>query len=248
MALYYSTCLRNRLLGLQGNIVYAKGTTLSFADNGASSDTIVASDSTFIASGFREGMLLWVLGASNTSNCLSGVECLEVASGVLTVPTGQFHSDVGLATTYIVGAYGGSLRDIMAGGCIEIYSGSIPATADAAITGSTVAIITLSSGAWTAGSPVNGLFLGAASAGSISKATGTWSGVGLISPSGVMTHFRGKGNATDANGADTTYIYPRIQGTVGVGSSYNLNVVSTTLALGATLTIDTATFTPAAYV
>ena len=32
----------------------------------------------------------------------------KVTAGVLTVPTGQFHSDVGLATTYIVGAYGGS--------------------------------------------------------------------------------------------------------------------------------------------
>ena len=42
---------------MTGNIVYAKGTTLSFADNGASSDTIVAADSTFIASGFLEGIV-----------------------------------------------------------------------------------------------------------------------------------------------------------------------------------------------
>ena len=249
MALYYSTCLRNKLLGMQGSVVSAGASTnFSYADNGASNDAITDSGKGFISAGFYEGMLIWTYGSSNTSNNLAGEELLEVTSSDIQVATGKFHSDVFLTTTRIVGSKGGSLRDVLAGGVIDIFSGSVPATADAAITGSLVCRISLSSGTWAAGSPVNGLFLGAVSAGSIRKATGTWSGVGLVSPSAVMTHFRWKANATDADGADTTYIYPRIQGTVGVGSSYNLNVVSTTLAVGATLTIDTATFTPAAYV
>jgi prepilin-type processing-associated H-X9-DG protein len=249
MALYYSTALRNALLGLQGSIIHAgRSTNFAYVDGGESADTITDSGSTFITTGFYEGMKIWTYGSSDTGNNLAGVELTEVTQGTLTFATGTVNSaEAFLTTTDLIGAKGGSLRDLFAGGCIEIYSGSIPATADAAITGSLVCRITLASGAWTAGSPVNGLFFGAASAGAISKASGTWSGVGLISPSATMTHFRLKGNVSDANGADTTTYY-RIQGTVGVGTSYNLNVTSTTLALGATLTIDTCTFTPAAYV
>lgn len=134
----------------------------------------------------------------------------------------------GLATTF-------------ANGVIEIYSGGQPATADAAVTGTLLGTATLASGAFTPGSPTNGLTWGAAASGAVAK-SGTWSFNGTAA--GTAGWFRFKGNAADAGGVSA--VLPRMDGSVGV-SGADLNIANITIAVGAPTTIDTFIWTqPAA--
>jgi len=247
MALYYSTCLRNFLASRQGRVkAFFSGATLDYYDNGGSPDTITESGNGLITAGFAPNMLITTKNATTGGNNITNVTLTAVVAGTLSFATGTLAgTEVFPAAGCVIGCSGGSLRDILMDGVINIYNGSIPASADAATAGNIVATITLSSAAWAAGAFANGLELGDAVAGVVSKVSGeVWSGAGLINPSGSMTYFRWVANASDPGTADTTpFLYPRIQGTVGVGTSYNLNVSSTALALSVTLTIDTASFT-----
>ena len=128
-----------------------------------------------------------------------------------------------------------------ANGVIEIYSGSQPATADAAVTGTLLGTVTLASGAFTPGSSTNGLTFAAASGGAVAK-SGTWSFNGVAA--GTAGWFRFKGNATDAGAISA--VLPRMDGSVGV-SGADLNIGNVTIAVGAPTTIDSFTWTqPAA--
>lgn len=143
------------------------------------------------------------------------------------------------------------LRDNLAGttgfastfanGVIEIYSGAQPATADSAVTGTLLGTVTLASGAFTPGSPTNGLTFAAASGGAVSK-SGVWSFNGVAV--GTAGWFRLKGNATDAGGASTTL--PRMDGSIAV-SGADLNLSNIAIAVSSPVTVDTFTWTqPAA--
>lgn len=127
------------------------------------------------------------------------------------------------------------------GGVIEIYTGSQPASADAAVTGTLLGTVTLNSGAFTPGSMTNGLTFAAPSGGSVSK-SGVWSFNGIAA--GTAGWFRFKGNASDAGGASTTL--PRMDGSVAV-SGGDLNLSNIAIAIGAPNTIDTFTYTQPAY-
>lgn len=139
------------------------------------------------------------------------------------------------------------LRNLLAGttgfsaafanGCIEIYTGTQPATADSAPTGTLLGTVTLNSGAFTPGSPTNGLTFAAAANGAVSK-SGTWSFNGVAN--GVAGWFRLKANAVDAGGISTTAI--RLDGSVAT-SGADLNLSNITIATGAPNTIDTFTWT-----
>jgi len=119
-------------------------------------------------------------------------------------------------------------------GVLHIYSGSQPATADAAATGTALLKITVGSGAFSHGVATNGLDFDASSAGVLSKAAAeTWSGVGLAD--GTAGWFRFVGNATDALGVSTTL--PRIDGRVST-SGAELNLSNLSIATGATTTVD----------
>lgn len=124
-----------------------------------------------------------------------------------------------------------------ANGVMEIYSGTQPATADAAVTGTLLGTVTLNSGAFTPGSPTNGLTFAAASGGSVSK-SGVWSFNGISV--GVAGYFRLKGNAVDAGALST--VLPRLDGSVAV-SGADLNLSNISIAIGAPNTIDTFTWT-----
>lgn len=124
-----------------------------------------------------------------------------------------------------------------ANGIIEIRSGSQPVSADNAVSGVLLGIVTLSSGAFTPGSPTNGLTFAAASGGSVSK-SGTWSFVGLAK--GTAGWFRFKGNGVDEGGASTSL--PRLDGSVGT-SGANLNLSNISIEVGAPTTIDSFTWT-----
>jgi len=132
-----------------------------------------------------------------------------------------------------------------ANGVIDIYSGSQPANADLAPTGTKLGRVTLASGAFTAGNTLNGLTFAAAADGVASK-SGTWSFNGIAA--GTAGWFRLKTNA----GADTdtddsaTKAQARMDGSIAT-SGGDMNLSNITIAVSAPTTIDSFTATiPAA--
>ena len=133
-------------------------------------------------------------------------------------------------------------KTIFTDSVLEIYSGSAPATADDAETGTKLCRITVSSGTFTAGSAAAGLEFGTPSAGVIAKASAeVWSGVNLAT--GTAGYYRLYSNAY-STGSSASHI--RLQGTVGT-SGADMTVASTAFTSGATTTVDTFSITlPAA--
>lgn len=121
----------------------------------------------------------------------------------------------------------GSLKAILDSGFIDIYSGTPPASADDAASGTKLCRISNNS----TGTGIT--FNASAASGALQKNSGeTWSGVNLAS--GTATYYRHV-TASDTAGASTTE--QRIQGTVGVaGADMNLSDVS--LTISATQTLD----------
>ncbi|MEK7425740.1 MAG: hypothetical protein AAB131_18095 [Actinomycetota bacterium] len=121
----------------------------------------------------------------------------------------------------------GSARAALAAGFVKIFSGTPPATADAAETGTLLCTISINS----SGTGVN--LATSAAAGIIQKSgSEVWSGVN--GATGAAGYFRHVG-AADTGAISTTE--PRVQGTVGtVGTDMELN--STSLVAAATQTLD----------
>ena len=120
-------------------------------------------------------------------------------------------------------------KTALTAGFIKIYSGTVPASSEAAL-GSAVLLVTISNnssgtGLTFAATPVGGV---------LSKnAAETWSGVNAAS--GTATFYRFV-TAADSGSASTTE--SRLQGTVGVtGEGINLTA-GTALASAATTSID----------
>jgi len=122
-----------------------------------------------------------------------------------------------------------SVKDIFDGGFIKVYSGTVPADANASIGSATLLCTYSNNGTGT------GLDLAASAAdGSITKdTTQTWKGSAVAT--GTASFFR-YSQTGDAGGADTS-TYMRIQGTVG-NSLADLNVANTTLTSGQEYVID----------
>lgn len=118
-------------------------------------------------------------------------------------------------------------KTTMAAGFIKIYSGSPPTNGDAAVTGTLLCTISISSGGTGINMDVT------AAAGVLAKAPAeTWSGVNAAT--GTAGYFRHVA-AGDTGVLSTTQ--PRLQGLVGtVGSDLNLTSVS--LVAAATQTVD----------
>lgn len=125
----------------------------------------------------------------------------------------------------------GSLKAALANGFVKVYAcalADIPATADAAITGSHTLLWTVYGDGISAG--VN---LGTASGGVIGKDAGeTWAGTVLATGNAVFCRIVG---ASDTGAASTTE--PRLQGNVGVAGA-ELNLSSVTLTSGETKQIN----------
>jgi hypothetical protein len=121
----------------------------------------------------------------------------------------------------------GSLKSIFAAGFIKIYSGSAPADADAAVTGTLLCTISISSG----GTGIN--FAASAASGVLQKnGSEVWSGVNAAT--GTAGYFRHVA-AGDTGASSTTEA--RIQGSVATAGG-ELNLTSVSLTSGATQTID----------
>ncbi len=129
------------------------------------------------------------------------------------------------------------LNGALANGVLRIYSGAQPASADAGVTGTLLCEVTLDGGAFSHGSPTNGLNFDTPVSGSVSKPIGdTWKGNGVAD--GVAGWARFYGNGADAGGSSTTL--PRIDMSVGKGTG-DLQVSNVNVAVGAPITIDVAT-------
>jgi hypothetical protein len=122
------------------------------------------------------------------------------------------------------------LKDLFNGGHIKLYTGSQPASADYTESGSLVVTITSSSG-------TAGLDFGTASAGSLPKGSGVWSGV--VAAAGIVGWGRlyGTGGTTGTSSSEV-----RADFNVGVSGS-DLEIANSSLSLSATQTIDTFTLT-----
>jgi hypothetical protein len=119
----------------------------------------------------------------------------------------------------------GSFKGTMATAKLMIYSGTAPADADAATTGTLLCTVTGPTAAALAWDT-------SALGGVISKSPSqTWSGT---CSAGTAGYYRVV-NSADTGASSTTQ--PRIQGTVDVAGA-DLNLSSTTFAGGATQTID----------
>ena len=140
-------------------------------------------------------------------------------------------------------AGGKSHADILANGIMALFGGTIPASADDAEGATPLILITLSSGAFTAGVSTNGINFDVCTAGVLYKKVGEiWSGVGTseaASPGVVATWGRFYSNAY-VTGASTTS--ERVDFDVAT-SGATLNLGNTLILENATTTVDNASLT-----
>lgn len=134
-----------------------------------------------------------------------------------------------------------TLKTDLANGKIDFYSGSQPNSPDNAPTGTLIGSATLGGAAWTAGSATAGVEFGTPSAGSLDKApTEEWKFTCVNA--GTIGYGRFIANTTAGSGSlssadtgisDTSYVYPRIDFSVGVTSGDCL-MTKVTYAVGET--------------
>lgn len=235
-----STGLINAITGKQADIVACNvDDDIALVDGGGGSDTITAVGNDFITAGLQTGDFIYVFGATVAADNLTGTQATTVAAGTITLPTSTFDTgQIAGNPLAICAARGGSLRDLFHRGVIRIYSGSQPASADTAESGTLLVTITSSSGAFVAGAPSNGLEFEAPTAGVLPKSTTqTWSGTAAAT--GTAGWGRLYDNAYTTGASSTAVRYDFSVGTSGA----DLNLSSTSIVSGATITIDTFTIT-----
>ena len=234
MAFRFSTGLRNRILG---KVPTLTATDLAQVDD----ETITGVAAAFITTGFLPGML--VLHTGFTGGGLNGISLLtKVEAGTLTFSStySTFVND-GAGESVVLTAYGQSYRELFDYSALHVYSGSAPATADAAETGTLLFKATKDAGAHTAGTTTNGIRFEAAAdvaSGVLSLLSSeTYQGVGLAN--GTAGYFRLYDNLL-ITGSSTTSV--RVQGSVG-NSGADCILSSTSIVTGATTTIDSIDIT-----
>lgn len=245
MALQLSTGLVNKMMGMQATLKgFFQGVTGAYVEGGTT-DQITASGNNLQTSGFAPGQIIWTKGSTTSGNNMAGVELVYVSPGVMGFTGGTIVSETFAAATCAISFTGGSVRDIFHHGVLRIFSGTVPSTADAAITGTLLAQISISNRTFVAGQfydssgNVAGLTFGAATAGVIGMTSGeVWSGTAVAS--GTATHYRIVGNASDANTLSTSL--PRIQGTVST-SGADATMPSTSITTSQVITVSSWTYT-----
>jgi hypothetical protein len=236
MALRLSSGLRDAMLDYKARAIDLKvATTISFGDGDGTGGTDTINDSGSGLSGFSVGDMITVAGS--TSNNVTA-EILSVVAGKIEVAAGTLTTEAAGDTVILAAARGGSLSDLMKFGRLDIYTGSQPADADSAETGTKLVSITSSSGSFTPGQEANGLLMGAVSSFALQRETGqTWSGVAVAT--GTAGYFRFYDNAA-TTGASTTA--KRFDGSIAT-SGAQLNMSNTSITTSGTTTIDTVTIT-----
>jgi hypothetical protein len=132
------------------------------------------------------------------------------------------------------------LHDLFAYGTILFYSGAQPTLADDAVSGVLIAQATVDGGSFTPGSSTHGLTFNAPTAGVLTKATAEiWKVKGIAG--GLINYFRLVGNAEDLGASSATL--PRIQGSCGQGSGYDISLSNLSPSIGSLATFDSFTVT-----
>jgi len=206
-------------------------TTIAAVDTPVLTD----SDSQFLIEGFRPGQRMEVSGFTGTAanNQLYVVGDVTAGSMVVTVEVDLVSDAAGEEVTLTL--YPQSFRDVMDYGVLAIYTGSQPATADIAPTGTLLLLISEASGAFVAGAVANGLNFDEPVAGVIGKNSTVWSDAGLAT--GTAGWFRFYSNSYLSMGAGAGAASVCFDGSVGT-SGADLNLSSTSIVLAATTTID----------
>lgn len=124
-----------------------------------------------------------------------------------------------------------------ANGIIEIRTGPQPVSADDAPTGTLLGVVTLNGGAFTPGTPTNGLTFAAASGGTVEK-SGVWKFKGLVA--GQAGWFRFKANALDNDTASATL--PRLDGAIAVAGG-EMRIANLAVEVGVDNTVDVFRYT-----
>jgi hypothetical protein len=235
MAVRLSTGLVNSLMGN----AFLLGTSLAYVDGAGGNDYITDSENRFITRGFRVGDSFTTTGSTTGLNDLTDEPILALAAGKLEFATGQVNTaEAFAAATKIISNNRGSLQELLLNGIIHIFSGSQSASADAAEGCTKLLEVTISSGAFTPGSPTNGLEIAGPVEGVIGINDGeVWSGVGIVD--GIAGWFRFYSNAENI-GADASAV--RLDGVCGT-SGAQLNMSSLLISKDATTTIDSFVIT-----
>jgi hypothetical protein len=232
MTVKLSTALRNSLLGTKVTRTDG-GSEIAFVNaGGLCTDTTNA----LLTDGFRPGQIIEVTNSSGgTNDGYYSITSVASDGSQMVISPAPTDEAAAAATPTIEVVHGLAFKDTFKDGCIRIYSGSQPADADAAETGTLLVEITSSGGTLTPGTATNGIEFDAIAAGVLSKKTAeTWSGT--ASNTGTAGYFRLYDNARHT-GLDSTYYMKRIDGSCGV-SGADLNMSSTSIVSAATITID----------
>ena len=241
MTVKLSTGLRTNMLGMKAaNVALltntSTGTTLAYADNGASSDTITRLAGSFLTDGLAPGMLITTAGSTTAGNDISDTALTNVEALTLTMATGTLAASENFAAgTALCAAKGGSIWDLLRHGVIKIYSSAQPDEADDAITGTLLGYVSASAGTWAHAAFANGLLFGTAASAVMDKdSSQTWQCTATAT--GTARSFRFVANPTDDLSESTTLC--RIDGSVGTSGSGDLNFDSVLWTSGNTYTVD----------
>lgn len=229
MTLRLSSELRAQLMGKR--IKYVQPATIESEATAKYLDSAGG----FLTTGFRAGMVILVSGfvtetdnnqwAHITSVKADGTEMVVVVTVALVTDNGD-ETD-----TITLWAEAQSLCDILAHGVMRIYTGSQPADADTAPSGTLLLEITKGSGEFGAGFTTNSLEFDEPTTGVLGKKDAdTWSDAGLAT--GTAGWFRYFANDFDTGASALCF-----DGAVAT-SGAELNLSSTAIVLGATTTID----------
>lgn len=227
MALRLSTKLANMLAGEME--AYVASTIAAVA----SGNKLTDSANGFLTANFRPGMIIEIAGFTGTAgnNQIAVITSVTATGSEMVVVTENALVDDSAGEEVTLTAYGQSLKDILSWGVMCIYTGSQPASADVAPTGTKLLEITKSSAAFTKGTKTNGLEFDAPVAGVLGKKDAdTWSDTGL--ESGTAGWFRFYANDFDVSSNALC-----LDGSVGT-SGAQLNLSSTAIVKDATTTID----------
>jgi hypothetical protein len=257
MALRFSTGIRN-FLNEQGSVKQAlnngkifiyTGTQPTLADDAASGTllAIITKSSGALTEEVQSvGSVALTGGASGSINTLTvnSIAILDV-----TVP---FNGTLAQTATDLAAAINNNPKNLLfiaeASSTTVNIKGKLGlgATPNGWVVASTATTITKTDTNMASGvDAVNGVTFGDSAAGTLVKATDeTWSGVGLAA--GTAGWFRFEGAIADTEASDTAGAFNRLDGNIST-SGANLNMSSTTVAIGATQTISTFNLTvPAA--
>jgi len=239
MAFKLSTGCVNGMMAREANaITLVSGTGISFGDGTGSGGRDQILDSGNGLGNYVVGRYITVMGTTSNDGTY---KILSVAAGAIEVAAGSLTTESAGSTFILASCYnGGSFAELFRNCVMRIYSGPQPASADAAETGTLLVEITIGAGAFSAGSPTNGLNFDPATvaAGILSKsASETWQGT--ASATGTAGWFRIYGNAY-VTGASTTAV--RVDGQCNT-SGAQLNMSSLSVTASGTVTVDSFSVT-----